>query len=362
MVRKLHKYISLSLLAVWLLQALTGVSNVFSRELDASLIEGRRASLNEELLLQRIDQLRQDRKPGRLSSVYASGGDPNQFDVFLHTPDDGLHVLRLDGEGNVLREQPWAIDFARSGFLLSMRLIHETLFLGDYAMLFIGFSGVFLFSNIVLGLVQAWPGKGQWRSALTVRAAIRSDLKLLAWHRAAGFWFAIPLLLVVASGVGVVWTETIESVIGEPVAMRASNSDAATYREEKQIKLQDALGAARELYPDARLSIISMPESGQPYFKIRLLQEHELRRVFGKTFVLVGAENGEVLANFDAATRPVRNRIVDAFYAVHTGEAAGLPGRILVLVGGTGLFALIGLGLSLWASRKRRGGRSKASP
>ncbi|MCG8371661.1 MAG: PepSY domain-containing protein [Proteobacteria bacterium] len=360
LVRKLHKYISLALLSVWIVQAVTGISSVFHRELDAALLDAGPVPLDEAVLARRIDELRLSRKPARLSSVYASGGDPTQFDVFLHTPDDGLHVLRLDGQGNLLRERPWAIDFVRAGALQSMRLIHESLFLDAGASLFIGLSGLLLATNIVLGMRQAWPGRGQWRRTLTARAPARADMRLLAWHKAVGLWISVPLLIVVSSGVLTAWTGDIESLIGEPAQSVHSSAVGPAYREERQISLQQALAAARDIYPDARLSIVGMPADGQPYFAIRLLQADEMRRVFGKTSVYVDAQGAGILATLDPSSRPAINRFVDAFYAVHTGEAAGLAGRVLGLLCGLGLLVTMLLGLSLWMNRSlRRSVRSK---
>lgn len=362
-IRKLHKYLSLGLLAVWLLQAVTGVSNVFYRELDAALLNGNTVPLDEAVLAQKIDKLRVARLPERLSSVYASGGDPTQFDVFVHTLDDGLHVLRVDGQGTVLREQPWGVNFARSGLLLSMRLIHESMFLGDNALIFIGLSGLLLLTNLTLGLAQAWPAARQWRAALTARAPERIDLRIRALHRALGLWIGVPVLIVIAAGVGVAFTDSIESVLDDPAHLPERPDTVPGAAAPEQVPLADALAAARRVYPDARLSIVTMPHDSDTYFAIYLLQESELRRVFGKTIVYVDALNGEILAAFDAADRPVTNRIVDAFYAVHTGEAGGLAGRMAVLFSGLGLLALAGLGLALWLNRRRQLGiRARTRP
>ena len=197
MIRKLHKYMSLLLLTVWLVQAVTGVSNVFYRELDAMLLDTASRPYDEALFARRVDQLRLELAPARLSSVYASGGEPGQFDVFLRTPHSGLDVIRIDGEGKVLRRQPWVVNFSQSGVLLSMRLIHETLLIGNNALLFIGVSGIFLLSNLILGVRQAWPRRGQWQRTLLARAVANRNARLFAWHRAAGLWLAVPLIVVV---------------------------------------------------------------------------------------------------------------------------------------------------------------------
>ncbi|HNP35309.1 MAG TPA: PepSY-associated TM helix domain-containing protein [Woeseiaceae bacterium] len=354
MISKIHKYISLSLLAVWLLQATTGVANVFHREIDASLLDGGSTSFDEVAFSRKIDELQSSGLRGRISSIFASGGNAAHFDVFVHTATDGLHVLRVDGQGNVLREQPWAIDFARSGVLLSMRLIHESLFLGDNARIFIGLSGIFLLTNLVLGIRLAWPVKGTWGAALKARAPARADLRLRAFHRATGLIIAVPLLITVAAGVGVAFTGPLESIIGDPAQVTGLSGLENAQSDEPWVPLGSAILAARKSYPDARLSTIRMPDKAHPYYAITLLQHGDMRRVFGKTTMYVNATSAEVLARHDVSSRPLKNRIVDAFYAVHTGEAAGLAGRIVALLCGVSLIVMITLGLSLWLNREIR--------
>ena len=351
MLRRLHRYISLSLLVVWLLQAVTGVVNVFYRDIDAALLDHQQPALDITRLAQGIDALQEARAPARLSSVYASGGDPGQFDVFLHTPDNGLHVLRVDGSGAVLRERPWANSIERSGWLQSIRLTHETLFLGDRALLFVGLSGLFLLTNLFLGIKLAWAKHGQWRAALTARASAQAPARLRAWHRALGLWMALPAVVVVFCGIGVAWTESLEALAGNPVEAPAVTSEDDSGR---RISLATALATALAQYEGARLSIVSMPAEDQPYYAIRLLQDGELRRVFGKTTVFISARDGSILADYDALELPLANRIINNFYAVHTGAAGGLPGRMVVFATGVCLIGMITLGMALWLVRRRR--------
>src|SRR5204862_194685 len=112
-----------------------------------------------------------------------------------------------------------------------------------------------------------------------------------------------------------------------------------------------ATRAALARFPGAEVSGIDYP-GGDAIWEIRLKQLAEPRRAFGKTRVWVDGFDGRVLKTHDAlAARPAR-AFVDILFSLHTGEAAGVAGRLLVLVEGLTLLTLIVLGLRLWLARR----------
>lgn len=97
-----------------------------------------------------------------------------------------------------------------------------------------------------------------------------------------------------------------------------------------------------------------MPGADNAYYRIRLRQPGELRRVYGTTTVYVDAHDGSVLLDRDAFKLPLNEKISNAFYPIHTGEFAGLGGRVLVLCIGLALLTMAALGASMWWTRRAR--------
>ena len=114
-----------------------------------------------------------------------------------------------------------------------------------------------------------------------------------------------------------------------------------------------ALSTALHLYPGSTLAALELPGAHAPWFAVRVRQAHDLRRVFGTTIVYVSSRSGRVLGNYDAGSMPLKTRLWDAVYALHTGEIGGTVGRCLVAIVGMWLSVMIGLGLSLWFLRRR---------
>ena len=88
--------------------------------------------------------------------------------------------------------------------------------------------------------------------------------------------------------------------------------------------------------------------------EVRVRQPGESRRAYGTTVVYVSAASGGVILEQDALKAPAARRFVASLYPIHTGEVAGLPGRLVSLGVGLWLLAMLGLGLMLWSSRRRR--------
>jgi uncharacterized iron-regulated membrane protein len=351
--RSIHKYLSLAMATMWLLQAATGVLLVFHWELDDWALSGPQQPLNPEKLGAAVQWLQSARPGQRVTAIYTSGGLPGRFDVVMTNPISGRDVLRVDGEGTVLRERPWNHDYAHIGVFQIATYLHQTLFLHTVGNWIIGLSGVLLFSNICLGLYQAWPRAGQWLRTLSpFQAPARSSLPYHL-HRAVGLLLALPALVLLLTGIVRAFDDPLslsapfDSARPPPTA---SGVEAQSRRQSPT--LAEAISAALALYPGSKLAAVEMPDSDSPWFAVRVTQAHDVRRFFGTTDVYISNRNGSVLENYAADAMPPGVRIWDALYAVHTGEIGGTPGRCLVALVGVSLVVLIGLGLGLYLQRR----------
>src|SRR2546423_4521800 len=209
--RLLHKYLSLTVAALWLMQAMTGALLVFHWELDDWAVAGPQRHLDPVRFGAFLEKLQATHSRQTVKSVYASGGLPGRFDVLMSGPDGATDVLRVDGEGAVLRQRPWDHDYGHIGWLQFATYLHQTLFMHTAGNWLIGLSGVLLLTNIVLGLSLAWPRAREWARVLMPVRAGAPAAKVYSWHRAIGLWLAIPALLAVSAG-------TIPAHYGPPPA------------------------------------------------------------------------------------------------------------------------------------------------
>ena len=359
--RNTHKYLSLTFGLLWVLQALTGVLISFRGEIEDALLAGPEQPLDPARLGAAAATLAAARPAATLAYVMASEGSPNRFDVLFTDARDRTDSVRVDGAGTVLRERPYDYGYPGPGLLQTAHDFHETLFFGDRGKLFLGFSGALLLSNLLIALKLAWPGRGQaWRRVLLPGSAGPPSAKLFKWHRALGLVVVLPAIFFVACGVAQQWPTD------EWLGVKSVQPDARSASGAGTVALGDVLSTALARHPGATLSIVSMPDAERPWYRVRMRQPGEWRRVFGKTAVYVDARDGSVLLDRDAATMPLNERISDAFYPLHSGEFLGYAGRVVVLATGLGLLTMAGLGVCLWWARRRQQqhspARTKATP
>jgi len=98
---------------------------------------------------------------------------------------------------------------------------------------------------------------------------------------------------------------------------------------------------------------VTMPVAGSPAYYVRVLRPGEIRAWSGTSSVVVDAGSGRILARHDALTAPWPNRLYDAVFSLHNGEAAGVVGRLLVLLAGLALPVLYVTGLLSWWRRRK---------
>lgn len=121
-----------------------------------------------------------------------------------------------------------------------------------------------------------------------------------------------------------------------------------------EIEPQQALARARTLFPGAAFVRLTLPTPASPVYAVRLRQPDETRVWSGVTMVTIDAASGRTLHTYDAVRAPLSNRLADAAFSIHSGEIAGLFGRILLMLAGLSLPALYVTGIWAWWRKRSR--------
>ena len=348
LLRTAHKYLSLTFALLWLLQALTGTLLVFRGELDDALLAGPNRSLEPTKFGSAVTRLATERAPSTLTFVLASEGSKNRFDLLFEDPNGQTRVVRVDGEGHLVADRPRDHDYPAPGLFQTALDAHESLFAGQRGMWFVGISGLLLLSNLIMGVIMAWPARGQtWRRVLLPGTTGSLAAQLFKWHRALGLALATFAIAVVGTGV------LQEYPVDDWMGVQRPAPPPRTSALPPAVPLGDALTMALARHPGAPIALIEMPGADHPWYNIRVREESESRRVFGWTSVFVDAQDGSVLLDKNAADLPTNAKVYNSFYSIHTGEFFGFGGRIAVLAVGLWLLTMSVLGLMLWWTRRR---------
>jgi uncharacterized iron-regulated membrane protein len=350
--RRVHRWLAFGLGALWLSQALTGLLMVFRWELDDAPIAAPAVPLDLDALGERIAAIEAGQASRQVVQLYATGGVDGRYDLYVDDADGNTDLVRVDGAGRVLRVRPSGHDYADAGFIPNAATLHQTLFAGDTGKRIVGISGLFLLATVVMGLFLAWPARSAaWRSAVWPRGARSGAPRRYAWHRAAGLWLALPAVVLLGAGVLMTFESSLEHWLGQdatPPELAAVPSFVG-----RPVPPAQAFRAALGRFPSAELSGAALPSADRPWYRIRVRQPGEWRRVYGTTVVYVAAADGRVLRVEDALDAPGARAFLSNLYPIHTGEAVGLPGRLLTLAIGAWLFTMLLLGFGLWSARRR---------
>lgn len=338
-----HRWLSLSAAIFWLLQALTGIAIVFHWEVtDAGLSNAHRPT-DLAAIERRIDQLVPPESGGKATSIWTTAGAPDRYNIYFKTADGVDGSVRVLGDGTVI-DRPHEDESTPMGFLVGF---HHDL-LGSWGSWIVSISGLLLCSNLLLGLVAAWPKRGTWRLALVPARRGPAAARLYSWHRAVGLWAVIPALVIAVTGTMLKFEDAMGSIVGaSPVELPANPTRGET------IGFAAAARAGLAAIPSSSLTQVAWPKDGDATYYVRLRVPGEIRRAYGGSMVLVDANDGRVRAIFPIADADFGRGFMSALFPIHTGEAGGILGRLLSIAIGLWLVTMIVAGLLLWLKRRR---------
>jgi uncharacterized iron-regulated membrane protein len=370
--RDIHLYLALLFGVLFVSAGLTGVLLAWNHELDAALnpallhshAAADAAPPNPEKVeaaIARLTQLPGYGKPTMLmlpddaEDVFIAWYRPAARQKTLFGTDLQRQVMLDQYTLEVLGERNYG-EFGLSRPLLMPTLfhLHRYLLAGEGGKTVTGVTGLMLFLSSLLGLALWWP-KTNWtslRKSLTVRGNLTSRQFSYSFHRAAGFFVTPVLALLGFSGMVMNLPDVVRPLIGAVSTLEPTDKLANSAAEgRKVISVTAAMASAQHALPDGRISRVTLGTVKAPY-EIRMRQSAEVRKGDGNTRISIDAYNAEVLRVRNPLTAPSGDTFLNWMFPLHTGEAFGLPGRMLISF--TGMMPLLFMvtGLVLWLGRR----------
>ena len=190
----IHKWLGIGAAVFWLVQACTGILLSFHFELEDATLSINSPPTDFSAIEQRLDVIDIDAE--QVNWIWTSAGLPDRYVINSTNADGVVHLTRIDGAGEILRDRR-ADDHS---FLSLMREVHITLLAGRTGQVIMAITGIVLFTNIIFGIMAAWPRRQKWTRILSPSSRGNPVARMFSWHRAVGLWEAIPALLIVATG------------------------------------------------------------------------------------------------------------------------------------------------------------------
>lgn len=236
--------------------------------------------------------------------------------------------------------------------------LHTSLWLNEGSILLgnhlLSFGSVLLMLSILVGYYLWWPSRGTWVSAFTLKRGARGrrlhyDLHKIVGASAGGF---LLLALFTAIHMYEPWTQVIDHgmnllspvadlnappPISDPIAGGASIS-TGTALEIAMAKLHGARPVSIEFPPDERGSYLITLDTDAVW----------------KTQISIEQYSGAILRIQSPYAASAGDLVLGWLFPLHTGQAFGLPGRILMVVLGLIPAGLYVTGILVWWGSRRR--------
>ncbi|WP_150451816.1 PepSY-associated TM helix domain-containing protein [Arenibacter lacus] len=345
-IRKIHLWLGISCGLLASFSGLTGALYVWQPEITAALnprlLTVRQVdSLPEETLMQTASQLIKVHKDSlvRVNLPYR----------------EQQTISLLFNNGTTRYYHPKTTSFlgtksASIHFFEQLLNVHRTLaipIIGKYIMggstiiflvIILG-SGMFIWwkaykSRLKKGFQIKWKGK---------KKRLNYDL-----HKVLGVYFLIPLILIALSGAYFTYPTYYKSVLSllDGTKKAQNQQIESRYTFTQLFRIPDTTYALRAIY---------FPKDGTDSYHFRYIQGRFISPGLRKSKELKITEANQVISETSYELAPNSDKIALQFYPIHTGEIAGLAGRILVFISGLVPLILYITGIRMyWFKKKNR--------
>lgn len=333
---KAHRWVGLCACALILLQALTGAALVFRAPL-AELIDPagmvRRTAAGAVPLSQVLAAV----------ELRYPGGDIQRI-VWPQRPDDVyfVHLADRQGQARFAAVDPGDGRVLRSGGLWrfpteALLAVHFRLLSGRIGLAVMLLSGLGIVLMAASGLACWWPRAGRWKSALQVNPRLPPRAVLRQLHRAGGAAVAVLALASAVTGLLVGGEYLLEPGPLTSVVPRAIRTAPAP-------DVDRALARARAAHPG-------------PLRDVRLSADGRLAAFFWAPARSALAVDAVKVSLADGRLAETKSAAADrslwvAILPLHSGQAFGLAGQLLLFAGAAGLAGLAVTGPILWLTRR----------
>ncbi|MDD1619974.1 MAG: PepSY domain-containing protein [Methylococcaceae bacterium] len=248
-------------------------------------------------------------------------------------------------------------DWLPNTFIGLMFELHYALLIPseEVSAIVVGVSAALLIISTLTGLIVWWPLTGKWRQALTFKSGagkVRFNYDL---HKVSGFYTALVMIPVLFSGIYMVLPHNVVPVLElfSPVTYRYWFHSTPSTPDAPAIGMDQAVAIALQQYPGARPHwIYGAPNPTQTYTVCQdgvdapgsWLERRctVIDRYSGKILdlddpSLPSATAGEIFTHWQ--------------WPLHSGQAFGMTGRILVFITGLACPALFITGVIRWRQK-----------
>ena len=371
-----HRWMGIVLSAFVILAGATGSLLAFHHEIDAWLTpELHRATPGpSRASLDGIAAAIERREPGLVVGYFVfSPATPSASVRVVMNTVAAANAGKLDREGASHREyyaDPYsgailgARNWGEAGlgpahWVPMLYRLHMSLFVGEAGQWITGIVAAVMMTSIALGLWLVLLRPAVRRGVLRVKWSAGRARAFFDLHRSAGLIAALPLLVIAFTGLYMNLPSVVEPVVRSvspfterPASVRMREMPRS---EAWAIGWDEAIARAGAMEPSKGVAVAGRVEA-RGYYQVRFVSDDDIVDA-GSTRVFVHGRTGEILGRFEDRKGSASDVVRIWQFPLHSGQAFGLPGRLLVMVLGLVPIVLAFTGVWLWIRRRQGAGR-----
>ncbi len=232
--------------------------------------------------------------------------------------------------------------------------LHYALFLGDTGVIIVGMMAVLFFVSVMTGLILWWPLTGKWKRVLTIKRRASSERFNHDLHQSAGFYSLIVLLALLISGMYFNLPDQFRWLVERFSALtpEAQVQSVVKSRVNANI-LESALSKAQNMYPGGKPQYYSFNIATLTFIACFRDIPALRRYVLDSGCVVIDPSNGNIVQVQDPAHGSAGDVFMQWQWPLHSGQAFGWTGRILVFISGLACPMLFVTGVIRWLQKRR---------
>lgn len=364
---QVHLYLGLFIGALLVVFGLTGSILVFWQEIDDWLNpalltvevpppgQDTYRPLGEML----VAALREAPPSSRVTQLYGAPTRERVVAVYVEQPSKAWARIFVDPyRARVTGVRAYgAAEWVPSSFMDVVFALHYTLFMGETGVTLVAIAALLLILSLLTGIIVWWPRAGQWRKAFVIRRPSTPFRFLFDLHKTVSLYTCVVVGAVLLSGVDMnlngpyVWMVQLFSPATRGSAQAPQSAPGPGLA---PIGAERAVAIAAAAYPEGLLSSVAMPDSETGVYVVGRREVPGLSAFWSERQVAIDQYSGAILDVRDPTTRrSAGETFLDWQWPLHSGQAFGMPGRLLVFLSGLACPVIYATGFLMWW-RKRK--------
>lgn len=231
--------------------------------------------------------------------------------------------------------------------------LHYSLLSGITGRYVVAFLGLFVLVSLSIGIYLWWPSKKNVKNAFTFKRRSSIQRKVYDIHKLSGIYGSILFIVIVGTGAMLNFPEfkSVVNTISPP--FKPTSTESIATLDSQRLPIDEVVKIAKSRFPSASVKWIVTPNVETGSYRINLRQQGEPSDRFPKTNVWLNQYTGEILAVRDIKVDSAGDTFLRWLHPLHSGEAFGLTGRIIVFLSGLLPLVLFYTGTLRWLQKRK---------